>query len=564
MKVLFAVNNDKISNAIVKKYKEQYNEEIEFKNVYYFNGLLTEIKKDKSYDRIVISEELELFLTNNYSEIDNFISEKLDAVSDEVDETDIILICTDRRDKKDPLLNKFFAMGIYNILIGEDRSIDQLCKLIHDPRNKKEAKQYINFSGDYKSVESQTDKVSELELKNILMHYKKLGSDYEKYSNSFANIASQYNTKQMKVIINILPNNVKEVLEQTSDKYKEIVGLIKGLENSALKDSIVQEEKKEKVKGKKQSITRTAKTKVVKPKEQAENNTVQANEKQEMSLTSDEMTVQEEKTNDFVSSSEYCKVVSIVGAPKVGTTFLINLLADYFALKGIKTAILDMTKNKNMYYIHTNNEEELRQITYECLNKLSAGVDKGLAIKDNITVYTTLPDDDRNSYNINNMIGTLQNDYSLVLIDADLTTPIDCFNCSDEIYAIQDMDILNIQYITTFLRELKTREIDFGKIKFIINKFVTSDLTTKKLLGALSTYNDPKMQIIDKLIDKDDIDAQIIPFDLNVYRKYIKNSIECKIDLRKYGGGFVGKLKKLANTIYPVAKNSNNKKTKEK
>ena len=73
MKVLFAVNNDKISSAIVKRYKEEYNEEIEFKNVYYFNGLISEIKKDKSYDRIVISEELEPFSTNNYDEIDNFI-----------------------------------------------------------------------------------------------------------------------------------------------------------------------------------------------------------------------------------------------------------------------------------------------------------------------------------------------------------------------------------------------------------------------------------------------------------------------------------------------------------
>lgn len=62
MKVLFAVNNDKISNTIVNKYKELYKEEITYKNVYYFNALISEIKKDKSYDRIVISEELEMFL----------------------------------------------------------------------------------------------------------------------------------------------------------------------------------------------------------------------------------------------------------------------------------------------------------------------------------------------------------------------------------------------------------------------------------------------------------------------------------------------------------------------
>lgn len=554
MKVLFAVNNDKISNAIVKKYKEQYGEDIEFKNVYYFNGLLTEIKKDKSYDRIVISEELELFLTNNYSEIDTFISEKLDAISDECDEIEIILICPDRRDKKDPLLNKFFAMGIYNILIGEDRSIEQLCKLIHDPRNKKEAKQYINFSGNYKDVESENDKVSELELKNILAHYKKLGSNYEKYSDSFSNIASQYNTKQMKVIINVLPPNVKEVLEQTSDKYKEINQLIIGIENAKTKpESSTENVKKEKNKKEKSIKSVNEKNMVLKNKgSKLKDNTENIDEDSEKNDDSDgKINV---PSDDLSDSS---KAITFVGAPKVGTTFLINLLADYYSIKGVKVAILDLTKNKNMYFIHTNNEEDLRRVTYECLNKLSAGVDKGLSVKENVTVYTTVPDSQDEIYNVSTMIETLKLSYQLVLIDADFYSPFDCFKYCDEIYAIQDMDILNIQYLTTFLRKLKHADINIENIKFIINKFVNCDLTSKKLLGAISTYNDPKMENIEKLIDKDEIDAQTIPFDLNVYRKYIKNSIECKIDLKKYSGSFIGKIKKIANTIYSVNSKSN-------
>ena len=75
MKVLFAVSNEEISNAIVKKYQKVYKEIISYKNVYYFNAILKEIQKDKSYDRIVISEELEMFLTTNYDELDIFIFE---------------------------------------------------------------------------------------------------------------------------------------------------------------------------------------------------------------------------------------------------------------------------------------------------------------------------------------------------------------------------------------------------------------------------------------------------------------------------------------------------------
>lgn len=59
MKVLFAVNNEKVSESIMKKYQAKYKEIISAKNVYYFNAIIKELQKDKSYDRVVISEDLE-------------------------------------------------------------------------------------------------------------------------------------------------------------------------------------------------------------------------------------------------------------------------------------------------------------------------------------------------------------------------------------------------------------------------------------------------------------------------------------------------------------------------
>ena len=44
MKVLFAVSNDNISESIVKKYQKDYKEIISYKNVYYFNAILKEIR----------------------------------------------------------------------------------------------------------------------------------------------------------------------------------------------------------------------------------------------------------------------------------------------------------------------------------------------------------------------------------------------------------------------------------------------------------------------------------------------------------------------------------------
>ena len=64
------------------------------KNVYYFNAIIKELQRDKSYDRIVISEDLEPFANNNYDTIDKFIFDKLDSISDEAtgNEGDIPII----------------------------------------------------------------------------------------------------------------------------------------------------------------------------------------------------------------------------------------------------------------------------------------------------------------------------------------------------------------------------------------------------------------------------------------------------------------------------------------
>ena len=139
MKVLFAVHDEKVSLSIVKKYQREYKEIISYKNVYYFNAIIKELQRDKSYDRIIIDEELEEFTSTSYEEKDKFIFNKLDNITDEASnsrdkESPIILICTDRRAKGDEVLIKMFGIGIYNAIIGTDRSTDVVCKLINSPR----------------------------------------------------------------------------------------------------------------------------------------------------------------------------------------------------------------------------------------------------------------------------------------------------------------------------------------------------------------------------------------------------------------------------------------------
>ena len=109
MKVLFVVNDESISTSIVKKYQKQYKEIISYKNVYYFNAVIKELQKNKTYDRIVISEDLDEITSLNVYQKDKIIFDKLDNISDESVNSDgedipIILICNDRRNKSEEIL----------------------------------------------------------------------------------------------------------------------------------------------------------------------------------------------------------------------------------------------------------------------------------------------------------------------------------------------------------------------------------------------------------------------------------------------------------------------------
>src|SRR5699024_8997227 len=123
-------------------------------------------------------------------------------------EAQIILICSDRRSKSDALLVKLFGIGIYSALIGKDRSVEEVCKLISNPRTKKEAKLYYKIDSEEVNYQAENDTdVNENEIQSILKHYKSIGKNEEKYVESFNNIASQYTDAQLRIIIKFLPLN---------------------------------------------------------------------------------------------------------------------------------------------------------------------------------------------------------------------------------------------------------------------------------------------------------------------------------------------------------------------
>ena len=753
MKVLFAVSNENISESIVKKYQKDYKEIISYKNVYYFNAILKELQKDKTYDRIVISEDLEPFANNNYEQIDRFIFDKLDGISDEAEDESgadipIVLICSDRRNKSETILVKLFGIGIYSALLGQDRSIDAVCKLINRPRSKRDAKQYYKIDSDDVNYQAENEnEVSEEELQNILNHYKKLGKNEERYVDSFNNIAAQYNDIQLKLIISHLPIKVKAVLEAESPKYQELVTFNPKLRNRTVKSEGEETRKREITANligietkspnttkpvviptavntsKAKKLTRNIENKntesdnikeetpvvKVKPKqiiEETDSEQVEpikkgrgrpkkkideSQEKQEEPVkkgrgrpkknTDEALEQQEEKTvkrgrgrpkkikeeveeeidlfgladeededngilpgfddieededndilpgfdeveededddilsgfddieedeeendvlpgfNDMededdnlpdfeededdyeetsynkptsVTNNVYIdtnstvdtlltkdkKMVAFVGTTKAGTSFIVNNLAEICSSMGIKTAILDTTENRNSYYIYTKNEDALRTTAFGCFKKLRSGIPDGIKVNKNLTVFTSLPDPDNkkelNDYD--NILSTLVQNYSLVLIDCDFNTPIEYFAKAQEIYLVQSMDVLTIQPLTAFLRDLKAKNIlKPTKLRAIINKEArVRSITVKTIIGGMSYFNDPAMSFMTELFDRNTIKYISIPFDIQVYERYLEGLVNCNISISGYPKMFISKLKELASIVYPM------------
>ena len=110
------------------------------------------------------------------------------------------------------------------------------------------------------------------------------------------------------------------------------------------------------------------------------------------------------------------KVVCFVGTTKNGTSFIVNNAAHLLASMGISTAILDMTKTKNAYYIYTNSEEKLMNIAKNSINNLKSGIAEGIKINKNLSVYTSLPDDSNDYTDVDGILSTLVKNHSVVLI----------------------------------------------------------------------------------------------------------------------------------------------------
>lgn len=549
MKVLFGLNNDDTVKAIVKYYEETYREKIEYKNVYYFKQAIQEINTGE-YERLVILEDLEKYPTNNYAQIDDFIFKNIDAMTDDFDSKNIIFVASDRRKLGDEFLTKLFNLGVYSVLTGSNRTKSKVSQLINEPKKKKDIKKYYEQNAG-KNAYSKVE-VSELEIQRILTYYRNQNGNQDKYCEIFDKVAIQYTDEQLLIIIGFFPKEIRDYLNENSEKYKEVLKAGEVVMPTPTEQNTVVEATGDGTYGVEKHTNIVDKI-VTKAPEVVEKIIVKQAPMQATVLT--QVLEKEVIKSVYEVPKDYKKVVCIIGAPKTGTTFCINAIATMLYKKKIPVGIVDMTKKRDSYTLYTYDNEGKRAIAAESLRYASNGMNEPL-VYGKLSVYTGVPGEDRKQYQAATVIETVSANNSVTLIDCDFSTPAEYYRLASEIYIVQDMDVLNVNQITMFLRELKTRGIPMSKIKVIINKHVKCALTAKDILDGIATYSSPDLKMFDELFPASEMQYFILPFDQDNYTKYIEMMFKYSNTFSSFTKDFRSSLAQIVHSIYPVVMSS--------
>ena len=474
----------------------------------------------------------------------------------------------------------------------------------------------INVDDTEVVADTEHDSIAKTELKNILNYYAKLGNDTSKYSETFERIAEQYTDVELVYIIARFPENVKNVLMSENQRFRNLMSIdpskLQQMEQAKKQQEMVEkpksvvhqeendnsfvqegakdlnvsiepkqeenihivsneydiEEKEEQVhENKNVAITpniepqkvevnnsndfnNTNPTNNVNYNQNQNTNNMNYNYVEQTPNMNRNMDVQVQNVANQVNSKN---VFSFVGTSKNGTSFLVNSLAILFSSIGINTAIIDLTKNKNDYYMCTNNEDRLREIATLSIIKLEKGIAEGVQINKNLSVYTGLPTNDTNKLNSRAVIDTLKKNHTLILLDCDFETNLEYYTYSNQIFTVQSLDVLTMQPLTIHLKKLKELGIiSDSKISIILNKEVpVKGLTKKLMIGGLSMYNSPNMEERVQLFNKDNVKVYSVPFDIQAYQKYLENIVHCKFEITGYPKKFITELQLIAENIYP-------------
>lgn len=225
MKVLFAIRDDNnIVDSIARKYQRDYNKKLLYKEVKNFTAILRELQQNNSYDRIVISDNIDEKINKSENKnkliLSRLNSIRKAAINKNNKSIPIIFISNNDKIKK-----QLFDLNIYNGILSEDKIKRKLYELMQKPRNSKKAKEYYNIQetpkaqGVQKTVSKSVDKQSneKSEVEKVINYLNQTGLSDEKYVKKFERAYSTLSKSDLDILIKSLSARTK--------KYYQIIAL---------------------------------------------------------------------------------------------------------------------------------------------------------------------------------------------------------------------------------------------------------------------------------------------------------------------------------------------------
>lgn len=508
--ILFGLNTDNTNEIQLKvqiKYEQLFDENFEFKSEFYLLGIKNELKK-KNYDVLILNELID---PNKYIELD-----EIDKLRDE-SEVRIIYIVDESRENLNEHMKSLFALGVMDAIYSEDLDLGTLANLIHCGRSRKDAKLYYDLDSDINYNLKSLKIIEEEELKRVLKSFEETEGK-EEISSLFNLAVETYNNDQILFLISHLDNVSKSKLkddELFKEHYKNFEDAIKdNVEKIVVEKEVIVEVEKEILK---------------------------------------EIVVEKEIIKEVPKDiADYKKVIGVIGGNCVGTTTIIEEVAKKFSEKK-KVAILDMSKNKNLYdkYIHSSETNSNQSIT----NLINNGIIEGFKINKNLDLYSSCESKDFNNEitELNNIIAKLKTEYSIVLIDLDFE--ITDLKMIDDVYCVISQDLTKLKDINRYLCTFEQE--GFSKFSLIVNKFISEDnafsiYDVKECLGIIINYSDPNESY--SYHDFRKMTAYKLCFDENIIKNSISNTNQFQIS-----NEFIRDIENISSSMYMLNTNESNK-----
>lgn len=421
-----------------------------------------------------------LILNENLEKSESIGIGLLDRITDKSPDLNIIFIL-DEAHKNTEFIKQIYSTGVYNVLFKEDLLISNIVNLIKNPRTKLEFKQYVDMDIDESSMVSAAETIEQEETLDEIK-------------------AKQIITKLSQIQDSKLG---KEFDKLCHKKSNEEVKFILSILDDNLLDRLYNSDSKYFKK-----LTK-AEDSVVKIKE------VVVSEVQEVQV--------------IQTPADYRQRACFIGNDNIGTSSLIAILGQYFSEKKIKCAIIDYSLNKDSFDIYS---EYINQRVNDY---------KEYKINSYLSIYTGLDA----AANLEQVIAKNSEKHNVFLIDASTSTlDLSSTHFIDKIYVVNDMDISEVRNCTAYQLQMKSNEIPVNKIRYIINKVISTSISVKEVVACMKVFKNLDNSLLN--VTNETIKYFEVPYDLSV----IKMKYECKYNLNNLNTEFIDKISKIANDIY--------------